>query len=124
MRLEDHEGLRPWMIVCEGEMNCYNVSGRRQFHHSCSGAAGKRKRRCAAGRIDNADVLHENAALEAGANRLGKCLLRGESLGIGACLRMRSPCGFGVFNLGKAALSEAIAPAVKRSGNAFDIAQV
>ena len=41
MRFDDHEGLRPWMIVGEGEMNGDLVACRGQFFKPRRRAAGQ-----------------------------------------------------------------------------------
>jgi hypothetical protein len=88
------------------------------------GAAGQRQRRRARRGVDDADVLHEHAALESRADGFRKGLLRGEALGIGAGTRERAPRRLGALDIGEDAIFEALAEAVERVLDALYIAEV
>ena len=88
------------------------------------GAAGERQRRLRPRQVDHADVLHEHAALEAGADRLREGLLGGEALGVGAGAGERPPLRLGALDLGEHAPLEALAEPVERSLDPLDVAQV
>src|SRR4051794_3555833 len=96
----------------------------RQCVKPCPGAAGQRQCRGARRRIDHADILHEHAALEAGADRLGESLLGGEALGERAGFGERPPIALGPFDLGEDAILESLAEPVERSLDSLDIAEV
>ncbi len=87
-------------------------------------AAGQHKRRRARRRVDHADVLHEDAALEPGPDRLGKGLLGGEALGERAGAGERSARRLGAFDVGEDTLQETLAEAIERRLDALDVAQV
>ena len=72
------------MIVGHCQMYVDGVAFRRKGVKLGPGAAAQLQRRLARRQIDDADVLHEHAALEAGADRLGEGFLGGEAFGEGA----------------------------------------
>lgn len=84
----------------------------------------QRKRRRTRWRVDNTNVLHEHAALEACAHGLGKSLFGGEALGIGAGLRERAARCLGALHIGEDTVDELVAPAVERFLDALDVAEV
>src|SRR4051794_24322200 len=90
----------------------------------CPGSAGQSEGRRARWRIDHADILHEHAALEAGADRLGKSLLGGEALGERAGLGERPAIALGTLDLREYAVLEPFAEPVERCLDAFDIAEI
>ena len=78
---EDDEGLRPGMVVGHRQMDMDGVARRRKGVKPRLAPPVRRKRRRARRRVDHANVLHEHAALEAGADRFREGLLGGEALG-------------------------------------------
>src|SRR3546814_6593347 len=80
---DDDEGLRPGMVVGQRQMDMRGVTRGSHLREPFGGAAGERERRRARGGVDDADVLHKHAALEAGADGLGEGFFRGEQLGGG-----------------------------------------
>src|SRR3546814_14786434 len=74
-RFDDDEGLRPGMIVGQREVDMRAVPRRDHLREPRRGAAGQREGGSAGGGVDDADVLHEDAAFEAGRSeerRVGK----------------------------------------------------
>src|SRR3546814_3189078 len=69
---DDDEGLRPGMVVGQRQMDVRGVTRRGHLREPFGRSAGERERRRARGGVDDADVLHKHAALEAGADGLGE----------------------------------------------------
>ena len=122
--VKDDKRLRPGVIVGHGQMYVDRVARRRKGVKRIAGAAGQLQRRSAGGRVDDADVLHEHAALEAGADRLGEGFLGGEALGQRARRGERAPRRLGPLDVGEHPVEEAIAEAVERILDPLDVAQV
>jgi len=112
------------MIIGERKVDAHFVAIGRQFVKSRPGAAGQVQRRCTGRGVDDANILHEDAALESGAYGFGECLLRGKALGQRAGDGEGAALGLGLFNLGEDAPDEALAEAVERSLNPLDIAEI
>src|SRR3546814_18373732 len=70
-RFDDDEGLRPGMIVGQREVDMRAVPRRDHLREPRRGAAGQREGGSAGGGVDDAHVLHEDAACEAGTDGLG-----------------------------------------------------
>src|SRR6218665_994904 len=62
---DDDEGLCPRVIVGERQVDMCGVASGDHLLDPFGGAAGQRERRSARWRIDDADVFHEHAAVEA-----------------------------------------------------------
>ncbi len=88
----------------------------------CERAAGQLERRCAAGAIDDADVLHEHATIKARPHGFGKGFLGGETLGERPGLGERSAVCLGAFDFGENALLEPLAKAIERILDPLDVA--
>src|SRR3546814_4755474 len=87
------------MIVGQREVDMRAVPRRDHLREPRRGAAGQREGGSAGGGVDDADVLHEDAAFEAGADGLGEGLLGGEALGIGAGAGEGTACRLGALDL-------------------------
>src|SRR6185312_5522544 len=70
------------------------------------------------------DVLHIDPALEPGADRLGECLLRRKALGQRPAARLRARRSLGLLDLGEHASEELVAPAIERTLDPLNVAQV
>src|SRR3546814_3965785 len=109
------------MSVGQRDVDMRAVPRRDHLREPRRGAAGQREGGSAGGGVDDADVLHEDAAFEAGADGLGEGLLGGEALGIGAGAGEGTACRLGALDLGEDAFFEALAEAVERGLNTLDI---
>ena len=112
------------MIVGERQVNMHVIAIGRDRVEARLCAAGQRQGGRTAGRVDDANVLHEHAALEARADGFGECFLGGKALGIGAGAREGAAGGLGAFDIGENALLESFTEALERLLDTLDVAQV
>ena len=112
------------MIVGERQVNMHVIAIGRDRVEPRLCSPGQRQCGGAARGIHNANVLHEHAALEAGADSFGERLFGGKALGIGAGAGERAARGLGAFDIGEDACLETLAKAVERRLDALDVAQV
>ena len=112
------------MIVGHRQMDGCGVALRGHVVKSLLRSAAERKRGLARRFIDDAYILHEHAAFEAGADRLGKSLLGGEALGVGAGAGERPARRLGALDVGEDAGLELLAEAIERLLDPLDVAQV
>ena len=103
------------MIVGHRQMDGCGVALWNHVVKSLLRSAAERKRGLARRFIDDAYILHEHAAFEAGADRFGKSLLGGEALGVGAGAGERPAFRLAPLDLGEDPVDEAVAEPLEPS---------
>ena len=105
---------------CHGQQRAHHPRDQNGTHRAADLRVERGLRaalKCKCGRtrlcVDDANVLHEDAALETGAHRLGEGFLCRKALRIGARLGERTPCRFRPFDVGEDTVGEAIAKTVE-----------
>ena len=123
MRLNNHIHHRHGWFVGDGDVEGGGFARRRQGLEAGEGAAGEGEGGAAAWVVDDADIAHEDAMREPGAEGFGASLLRREAFGVGGDMgaSRTAAFGFGDFLRGEAPMDKAIAKARQRFFNAADV---
>ena len=120
---DHHKGLRPWVVICQGDVDGRHVALGRHLGQALGGPARYMHHGLARTQVGDRHVFPSDTHAQSRAQGFGTCLFRGPALGIGAS-NVTTPLSLSLLDLGKDPVAKPISKPFERSLYSLDIAKV